>query len=629
MTTVRRLELLAGAVDPSSLALTDERLEAGVLLGRTRDADLRILSETASRRHARIAASDGRVVLTDLGSSNGTRLNGEPVSRPAALFDGDVIAIGEVQIRYLASDDLDRDTAIAAGAIDTVEAAVDPLLADPARQAGDPDAARRLRLVCRAATAAAEADTPDEVAARLLEDITLALAPDRATVALFAPPDSLEVLAGTPDGARAPRSRTIRKRVLERGEAVLLKDAHDAGEADGHLSLVRGRYRSTLAAPLVAGGRPFGMIAVEREAAGAYDAGDLEALAAVAALGGLALRNLRTLGAAREAARASFASADPPDLLGASPAIDEVRERIRRLAPAESPVVILGETGTGKELVARHLHARSPRAAAPFVALNCAALVEGLLESELFGHERGAFTGATERRDGRIADSGAGTLFLDEIGDMPLAMQAKLLRVLAERTYVRVGGSEPLAVRCRILAATHRDLPARVKAGTFREDLWYRLAVVTVTIPPLRERVGDIALLAEAMLEAAAARARRRVPRLSPAALSRLEAHRWPGNVRELANALERALVLLDGDEIEPDDLPADIGASAPTIAPPVASSEPSAEDLTLAAAEARAVAAAMKAAGGRKGEAARRLGVSWPTLNRKLRALGLEREDD
>ncbi|MCB9824436.1 MAG: sigma 54-interacting transcriptional regulator [Planctomycetes bacterium] len=622
---MRRLEVLAGATDPATFVLRDDGLERGVLLGRSRDADVRILSETASRRHARIKTDGGRTMLEDLGSSNGTLLNGEPVARPAALFDGDVIAIGEVQIRYRASDDADRATAVAAAETpDAVEASVDPQLADPARQAGDPDAARRLRLVCRAAAAAAEASTPDEIAERLLEEIALAMAPDRATVSLFTPPDTLEVLAGRPARARPPRSRTIRQRVLERGEAVLLRDAHDAEETGDKPSLVRGRFRSTLTAPLTAGDRPFGMIAVEHEEAGAYGPGDLEALAAVAALAGMALRNLRTLGAARAAARASLLLTELPDLIGTSAAMEAVRERVRRIAPADSAVVILGETGTGKELVARHLHAASPRAARPFVALNCAAIVEGLLESELFGHEQGAFTGATERREGRIAEAADGTLFLDEIGDMPLPMQAKLLRVLAERTFTRVGGSEPLSVRCRVIAATHRDLPGRVKEGSFREDLWYRLAVVTIDLPPLRSRTGDVAVLAEALLEAAAARVGRRVPRLTPAALARLEAHAWPGNVRELGNALERALVLLDGDEIGPGDLPADVGHASPTV-DDAKSTAHLPTDFSLAAAEARAVAAALRAAGGRKGEAARLLGVSWPTLNRKLRAYGLD----
>ncbi|MCA9316717.1 MAG: FHA domain-containing protein, partial [Planctomycetes bacterium] len=340
---MRRLEVLAGATDPATFVLRDDGLERGVLLGRSRDADVRILSETASRRHARIKADGGRTMLEDLGSSNGTLLNGEPVARPAALFDGDVIAIGEVQIRYRASDDADRATAVAAAETpDAVEASVDPQLADPARQAGDPDAARRLRLVCRAAAAAAEASTPDEIAERLLEEIALAMAPDRATVSLFTPPDTLEVLAGRPARARPPRSRTIRQRVLERGEAVLLRDAHDAEETGDKPSLVRGRFRSTLTAPLTAGDRPFGMIAVEHEEAGAYGPGDLEALAAVAALAGMALRNLRTLGAARAAARASLLLTELPDLIGTSAAMEAVRERVRRIAPADSAVVILG-----------------------------------------------------------------------------------------------------------------------------------------------------------------------------------------------------------------------------------------------------------------------------------------------
>jgi DNA-binding NtrC family response regulator len=261
------------------------------------------------------------------------------------------------------------------------------------------------------------------------------------------------------------------------------------------------------------------------------------------------------------------------------------------------------------------------------VALNCAALVEGLLESEMFGHEKGAFTGAHERREGRLAQAADGTLFLDEVAELPPALQAKLLRVLSERTFTRVGGQEPLPLRSRLVVATHRDLAREVTAGRFREDLFYRVAVLTIALPPLRERRGDILPLAEAHLERLAASLGRRVPRVAAAAREALEAWPWPGNVRELVNVLERALVLGSGDVLDAGDLPrevlegdADGGAAAPAGAS--ATSPPT----TLRAAEEQAVRAALAHTGGRKGAAAALLGISWPTLNRKIREYGLDR---
>jgi len=243
----------------------------------------------------------------------------------------------------------------------------------------------------------------------------------------------------------------------------------------------------------------------------------------------------------------------------ADPAMARVMETATRAAATNSTVLLLGESGVGKEVVARAIHAASERANEPFVAVNCAALTESLLESELFGHEKGAFTGADARRIGRLEAAHGGTLFLDEIGDTSPALQSKLLRVLQERRFERVGGSQPIEVDLRLVAATNRDLRAAVKAGDFREDLYYRLAVVDIEILPLRERPADTALLAEAFTASLAREMKRATPRLSDAALAALRAHPWPGNVRELKNAIERALVLCDGDEVVLEDLPPEV----------------------------------------------------------------------
>ena len=244
--------------------------------------------------------------------------------------------------------------------------------------------------------------------------------------------------------------------------------------------------------------------------------------------------------------------ATSPVIVGTSRSLRRAIDTLARAATTDVAVLILGETGTGKELAARLLHQGSPRTAGPFVAINCAALPEHLIESELFGHEAGAFTGAVRRRIGRFEQAHGGTLFLDEIGDLPLAAQAKLLRALQERVIERVGGGEPIAVDVRVVAATHKDLASDLAARAFRRDLFYRLSVVTARLPALRDRPGDVAILADHFLAAAAARFGRRGVTLTEAARARIAAYPWPGNVRELENAMTRVVALAaDGDAID------------------------------------------------------------------------------
>ncbi|MDJ0521632.1 MAG: sigma 54-interacting transcriptional regulator [Planctomycetota bacterium] len=615
---MRRLELLEGRCDPDRLDL-----EANILLGRHEACDLRLFDETTSRRHARIEVASDVVTLEDLKSSNGTWLNGERVDGPARLFDGDVIRIGDTQLRYLSGDGSDRITVVEGQANDDVQAALDPDAADPAVEAAGEGAIRRLRFVCDGAVACADAAEIPAMLGDLLGLMVEAFAPERALVCLRGAGGAIEVAAAHPEAATPPASSTLRQRVLEGGEAVLIRDAHDPEAGAGGKSMVRSRYRSMLAAPLKVAEGVLGFVSVEAESPDAYTEGDLRALAAAARQAALALRNLRALLGAREEVRRlqAVTTGEAPPFLGEHESVEAVRTLIRKAAAADSPVLITGETGTGKELVARHLHAESTRATRPFVALNCAALVEGLLESEFFGHEKGAFTGATDRREGRIAQAADGTLFLDEVGELPAQLQAKLLRVLSEGTFRRVGGKEMLPMRCRVLAATNRDLRKMVKDGTFREDLFYRLQVLELDVPPLRERTGDVIVIAEASLERLAAQLGRRVPRLAEDARAVLQAYPWPGNVRELLNVLERALVLLEGDTITASDLPQEIRERRvhDEDAPQVPS-----EVMTIREAEKRAVKAALEHTGGKKGAAAAVLGISWPTLNRKIREYGL-----
>jgi transcriptional regulator with GAF, ATPase, and Fis domain len=321
----------------------------------------------------------------------------------------------------------------------------------------------------------------------------------------------------------------------------------------------------------------------------------------------------------------------PGGLIGRSAPMRELLDSLARVAATDATVLILGETGTGKELVARSIHEAGPRRGRALVRVNCAALPATLIESELFGHEKGAFTGATARREGRFALADGGTIFLDEVGELPLEAQAKLLRVLQEGELEPLGGTATRKVDVRVIAATNRDLAAMVRAGTFREDLFYRLDVFPLRVPPLRERGEDVALLAAAFVERFARRMGRRVEALAPAELERLRRHPWPGNVRELQNVVERALILSSGPRIGlAGALPGAVPA-APPAAPAAGEAGPrilSAAE--MAAAERANLLRALEAAGwkiaGPDG-AARLLGLAPSTLSSRMKALGLRRE--
>lgn len=290
-----------------------------------------------------------------------------------------------------------------------------------------------------------------------------------------------------------------------------------------------------------------------------------------------------------------------------------------RAAATDATVLIIGESGSGKELLARRIHRTSRRSSGPFIAVNCAAIPENLAESELFGHEKGAFTGANQRRIGRFEQASSGTLFLDEIGELSEAVQAKLLRALEERTIERVGGSRPVEVDIRLVAATNRRLEAEVESGRFRQDLFFRLNVVRLEIPPLREREGDLDLLLPALIETVSARLGVPAKPISEPALEILRRHSWPGNVRELRNVLERALISATGDEILPGDLP-ELGDGAVSAAPPASGSTA----LSLEEREKSAILEALEQTGGHREKAARLLGISVRTLYNRLRRYGI-----
>jgi len=308
-------------------------------------------------------------------------------------------------------------------------------------------------------------------------------------------------------------------------------------------------------------------------------------------------------------------------IVGQSKQMKDVFARIQRAAPVDSTVLVLGESGTGKELVAQALHHNSPRKKAPFVAVNIAAVPSTLVESELFGHVRGAFTGATDKRMGRFEQADGGTLFIDEVGDFELPLQAKLLRVLETMTVTPVGGHEDRKVNVRVLAATSRDLRLMVAEGRFREDLFYRLNVIPVQLPPLRERPDDIPILVEHFLRDIAANKGTPPRRISPEVMRRFQAFRWPGNVRELRNVLEQMMVLADGEVLTERDLPDSVAESAHAM--PNASEIPA--GLTMDELEKLAIKKALELCDGNRTHAADRLGISVRTLQRKLQQYKLE----
>ena len=419
-------------------------------------------------------------------------------------------------------------------------------------------------------------------------------------------------------GARVPETTGVPGEVFKSGEARV---------APGTAA------RTLMAAPLNGGGgRTIGVVeTVGRAGGAAFTSSDLERFVSCCGLIAVALESAslyRRVGRDTEILRRTRDLTTPP-FIAESAAMRRALDQADRAAAGRSTILLTGETGTGKEHVARRIHERSARAAGPFVAINCAALPEGLLESELFGHEKGAFTGADRRRVGWFELADGGTLLLDEIGDLPLPAQGKLLRVLQEREITRVGGSQAIRVNVRLIAATHRNLADDARGGRFREDLFFRLHVVPIALPPLRERLEDIEPLTAAFLEHFAADLGRATRRLTPEALSLLRAHRWPGNVRELENLAERLLVLGGGEPIGPAELSgllphAPVPDASAGIAAPAA---PIIEDLSLWEQEHALLVHALERSNGNQTRAAQLLKISREQMRTRMRRYGLLRK--
>ena len=603
---------------------------AGLTFGRDRANDLHLRDLAVSRHHCAVTARDGGFLLRDLDSLHGTFVNGERIVE-RDLAHGDLVSAGgSLFLVQLHAEERPAGTAsvlLAEGswtAESTVHLAADasPLLrSTPAAAAPEERTARDLRALLRIANALQEERATPPLARRLLELAFDTVPAERAALLLLDATGALGVSAALDRRGPAlpfPISRTLVDRVVAERSAVLADDILLGGGWEGVESVRAERLQSLLAAPLAGRAGTLGVLYLDtREPGVHFDAGHLELITAAAGIAAAAFAGVRQLEALEEESRRSEEALDA-GMIGDSPRLRELRRLLARVAATDSTVLLRGESGTGKEVAARALHRGSPRAGKPFVAINCATLSETLLESELFGHEKGAFTGASERRTGKLEAAQGGTLFLDEVGEIPPPLQARLLRVLQEREFERVGGTRPIKADVRLIAATNRDLEAGLREGSFREDLFYRLNVISLTLPPLRERREDIPLLARHFAELFGRRLARRVLGFTPEARAALLRHDWPGNVRELANAVERAVVLGEGELIGPEDLPE-------TVLPAPPEEGDGGYHDTVNAFRRRLLVDSVEAAGGNVARAAEHLRLNPTYLHRLLRNLDLK----
>jgi len=529
-------------------------------IGCDRSNNIAVADATISPRHCVLAWNGQQIVVRDFDRANPTFVNGLPAD-DRALQHGDRLQMGS-SLFVLTFGDVSpaRQVRVALDAAPPRSMQVmrrdDALMGgtrlahmSAARLARDLVGLMRVNSAINAVRGLVALERP------LIELLAEIVPASRGALIFTNDPDEIPAGEDTSgDGRELNVSQPIIERVLRETVGVLAEAGQNGGPDERSLS----PSRSLLAAPLVAFEEVLGAIYLESDSSDQpFDEGHLSLLMSIAAVAGTALgyeRHAEWL--TRENQRLQNELAGGHNIVGQSPAMRGVFQRVARVAPTGSTVLVTGESGTGKELVAYAIHSNSPRAERPFVAINCAAITETLLESELFGYEKGAFTGAVTQKKGRLEMAEGGSVFLDEIGELSPALQAKLLRVLQDRAFERVGGTRRVAVDFRLIAATNRNLEEAIAQGIFRRDLYYRLNVVALTIPPLRERPDDIPLLAQYFIRRHAGKIKRRVSGFTPAALACLSKYEWPGNVRELENAIERAVVLGSTDQILAEDLP-------------------------------------------------------------------------
>jgi Nif-specific regulatory protein len=614
-----------------TLALTDEEIS----VGREASNKLWAADSAMSRRHFTIVKQeDGRFLLRDLGGRNGTRVNGEKIDKHE-LCHRDQITVGNSTLVFLLGDEeaiaernpleLD-DTTVEEDVVASLHPE-DSSYLHPERTSAQPKAERLaadLSTVLKIATHIGGIRDEGGLQWQLLGMLFDVVPAQRAAILFL---DGAGEIASSAawDRVHGPEvpvrvSRTLLKKITAERTGLLLDNIKRSSVGQA-ASLQSAGVKSALCVPLLLADQVSGVIYLDtRRPENPFDSDHLQLITAVAGLISLAWDRVRHLQKLQEENKYLHEEINlNHEFVGDSSRMRAVYELIRRVAATDSTVLIQGESGTGKELVARAVHNSSSRADGPFVAVNCAAITETLLESELFGHEKGAFTGAVAQKKGKVELANGGTLFLDEIGEFAVALQAKLLRVLQEREFERVGGTHPTKIDVRFVAATNRGLLQAVEAGTFRRDLYHRLNVVSIALPALRERAEDIALLADYFVAKASRKCRMRPKPISPEAQACLLGYDWPGNVRELEHAMERALVLGSSDNILPEDLPAEIFESA--------SGEPSSSNYQSVVKEQKkqVVQKAMQQSNGNYIEAAKLLGIHPNSLLRLVRNLNLK----
>ena len=626
-----RLQVIAGPLKDSSLALSS----AEVPVGRDPSNLLSISDPSLSRKHCVLIRDGEQYAIRDLDSRNGTFVNGVAIKQ-ASLQHGDQISAGDSVFLFLLQEDGEEPSSGIVEFEDSLTHATsqirpqDVLYLQPDRILSELPATSRLGRnlaallkVSRVVHAIRDfTELQDKILSLIFE-----VAPAERGAILLDPksPEQFSSVFARHRRAAASQpvrvSRTITRRVVEQGVAILGADVPGSGGLKSVDSLVSSNVRSLLCVPLMLFDKVIGCIYLDTTSAGSrFDEEHLQLVAGIASISSVALDNARRVEwLEQENLRLTTEINLEHNMVGESPRMKEVYQFLSRVAPTDATVLIQGESGTGKELAARAIHRNSPRSGKPFVTINCAAIPEGLLESELFGHEKGSFTGAVTQKKGRLEMANGGVVFLDEIGEMAPLLQVKLLRALQEREFERVGGTRPISVDIRLIAATNRDLEEAVKGGAFRQDLYYRLNVVSLVMPPLRERREDIPMLAEYFVQKYTKKCKIKPKGIAPETLTCLVNHEWPGNVRELENAMERALVLSVSDELQPEDLPESFLEKDPPAGIAAAKYHTAVKDLKK-----QLILNALEEAKGNYTEAARLLGVHPNYLHRLIRNLDL-----
>jgi len=631
-----RLLAVAGPLKDSTIPLPDGE----AALGRDPTNAVAVVDPSVSRKHCLLRREeDGRYQIKDLESRNGTLVNGASV-KEQWLRHGDEIATGDSVFVFLTEEE-DRIAPVSHVEFDEGSPSAETKVIHPKEAVYlQPD--KLLRELPASSQVAANLNALlkisrivhairdlEELQAQLLDLIFEVVPAGRGAVLLADGPSQefTSLYARTRHAGQAQLvrvSRTIARQVMSENVALLGVDVRSSGALKEVESLAVSEVRSLLCVPLTVFKRVIGCIYVDStNASSRFTEDHLQLMAAVAGISAVALDNARRLQwLEQENQRLSTEMRQEQSLVGEGTRMKEIFQFLARVGPSDSTVLIEGESGTGKELVARALHRNSARNNKAFVAINCAAIPETLLETDLFGHEKGAFTGAATQKKGRFEVADGGVIFLDEIGELAPALQVKLLRVLQEREFERVGGTHPIKIDVRVIAATNRDLSDAVKNGQFRQDLYYRLAVVRVTMPPLRERKEDIPMLARHFVQKSAQRCRVKPRPISREAMAAMVHYDWPGNVRELENAIERALVLGAPDMLQLEDLPESLLEQPPTEEINEGKYHGAVKELKK-----RLIVDAVQQTQGNYVEAAGILGVHPNYLHRLIRNLGLKDE--